>query len=133
MERKKAFDYVKRAQQELCLILPEPVSWRAVPVMVNDRGDAAAGSWRVLDLASGEVLAEGGYSVPSGGSCELKWFDHRPKSMQILLLEWDDGRETYYNHALLGTAPYDFDAYRRCMENFTRYTEEAQNKRKETT
>ena len=121
--RKRAFDYVKRAQQELCLVLPEPVSWRATPVMVNDRNEAAAGSWRVRDLADGTVLAEGRYAVEANASCELMWFDHRPKAMQVLLLEWDDGNETYCSHALLGHAPYDYAEYCRCMENFARYTQ----------
>ena len=121
--RKKAFDYVKRAQQPLCLILPEPVSWRAVPVMVNDRSEAAAGAWRVRDLADGAVLIEGHYAVGAGQSAELMWFDHRPKAMQVLLLEWDDGSGTYYNHVLLGNAPYDYAEYCRCMEKFARYTQ----------
>ena len=109
---------MRRAQQPLCMILPEPLSWRATPVMVNDRPEAASGYWRVIDAETDELLASGPYSVGAESVCELAWFEHRPQAMQILILEWDDGRETFRNHALLGNAPYDFARYRKCHLNF---------------
>ena len=112
--RKPAFDYVKRAQQPLCMILPEPTSWRATPTMVNDRPEAASGNWRVLDAETDELLASGTYSVAPNSVCELAWFDHRPNAMQVLILEWDDGKTICRNHALLGNAPYDFARYGKC-------------------
>ncbi|MBQ6471463.1 MAG: hypothetical protein IJJ33_05735, partial [Victivallales bacterium] len=113
-EKKLAFDYVRRAQQPLCMILPEPTSWRAMPFMVNDRPTPASGAWRVTDAESGELLAADNYNVNANSVCELKWFRHRAEAMQFLLLEWDDGQSTFHNHALLGNAPYDFERYHRC-------------------
>ena len=119
--KKAAFDYVRRAQQSLCMILPEPTSWRATPIMVNDRPEAAAGNWRIINMEDGKEVASGAYSVAAGSSSELVWFDHAPNAMQLLALEWDDGAATYHNHALLGNAPYDFERYRACMARFKKH------------
>lgn len=123
-ERKKAYHYVKQAQQELCMILPEPASWRAAPVMVNDRSSSASGSWEVMDLEDDKVLCSGKYSVGGNSSAALMWYDHPPKAMQMVMLKWDDGNKTYYNHALIGNAPYDYELYCRCMEKFVKKQKE---------
>ena len=122
-ERKKAYYYVQQAQQSLCMIMPEPTSWRATPVIVNDRSSGASGNWQVIDLEDDKVLCSGRYSVGGNSSAELMWYDHPAKSMQVLMLKWDDGEKTYYNHALLGNAPYDLELYKRCMKKFAEYQE----------
>jgi len=119
-ERKSGFYYVQRAQQGLCMILPEPTSWRATPVMVNDTAESASGSWQVIDLEDDKVLASGKYSVGANSSAELMWYDHPPKSMQIVMLKWDNNGKTSYNHALLGNAPYNYEVYCKCMGKFAR-------------
>lgn len=100
------------------MILPEPTSWRATPVMVNDRGSAASGNWEVIDLEDDKVLCSGKYSVGGNSSAALMWYDHPPKAMQVVMLKWDDGNKTYYNHALIGNAPYNYELYCRCMKKF---------------
>ncbi len=120
--KQTAFDYVKCAQQDLCMILPEPSSWYAAPVMVNDRMTPAAGNWEIRDLHKNTVLAAGTYKIAAGSCCELKNFDHRPQGMQMLLLSWDDGQEHFCNHALLGHAPYDFDFYEEGIKKFQEYS-----------
>ena len=117
-ERKKAYEYVKQASQELCLILPEPTSWRATPVIVNDLSTSASGYWKIFDLANNELLIEGNYSIAGNSCSNLMWFEHRPKAMQMLLLEWSNGNKIYYNHALIGNAPYDYNFYVQNMNNY---------------
>ena len=114
---------MQQAQQSLCMIMPEPTSWRATPVIVNDRSSGASGNWQVIDLEDDKVLCSGKYSVGGNSSAELMWYDHPAKSMQVLMLKWDDGEKTYYNHALLGNAPYDLELYKRCMKKFAEYQE----------
>ena len=116
--KKFAYDMVREAFSPLVLIIPEPSTWRTHPVMVNDMTKTAGGHYRISDLATDRLVAEGDYQVGAHSKQALHWFDTTPAGMRFLLLEWNDGEERYISHALLGQAPYDYELYARCAGKF---------------
>lgn len=109
--RKLAYYYIKNAQKPLSLIISDPEAWNCRLTAANDLPEPAAGPFRVSDLLSGEVFAEGEFSVAAESACEVAAFPVCRGEHRMLLIEWEHNGETQYNHYLLGSAPFCFKTY----------------------
>ncbi len=109
--RKLAYYYIKNAQKPLSLIVSDPEAWNCRLTAVNDQPVPAAGHYRVSDLVSGELFAEGEFSVAAESACEAAAFPVCLGEQRMLLIEWVCNGNTEYNHYLLGSAPFCFKTY----------------------
>ncbi|MEK6796737.1 MAG: sugar-binding domain-containing protein [Spirochaetota bacterium] len=92
-EKKIAYEYIKRAQEPVCLMVREDGVKREL-VAVNDTLKKAAGTWKVMDAANTAVAA-GDFSVDANGSAVL---GDIPKAEGFLHIEWTIDGKTCSNH-----------------------------------
>lgn len=109
--RKLAYYYIKNAQKPVSLIVSDPEAWGCRLTAVNDTAAPAAGHYKVTDIETGEVFAEGEYEASADSAAEIDYFKVCQADKRMLLIEWENNGEVSYNHYLLGSAPFDLDRY----------------------
>jgi beta-mannosidase len=113
--RKLAFYFLKNVQATVCLLINDPVNGRYPLVAVNDSLDAARGSVRVSDLASGRELYSGAYAVPANARttvAELPGLE----GQGMLLIRYDEDGHARANHYLYGSPPFGLKTYIRLLK-----------------
>ena len=110
--KKLAYHYIRRSQQQLCLMCREPDGWGVDVVADNASLEKRAGRCRVWDADSGETLLETDFEVPANanavvGRIRVSHGDHR-----LFLIEWEAGGVKGFNHYLLGKPPFSLEKYR---------------------
>ena len=109
--RKLAFYYIRNAQRKLSLIITDPEAWQCRLLADNALAKTASGTFRVTDLMTGELFAEGGFSTPSDTAEEIASFPVCQGEQRMLLIEWEcDGCKSF-NHYLLGNPPFKPEQY----------------------
>ena len=106
--KKLAYYYIRNIQQPVLFIISDPESWCCPLTVSNDSTEDADGTYKVSNLLTGEVFAEGHYAVASGSAVCVTRFGVCQGEQRMLLIEWTDGGKTFYNHYLLGAAPFNF-------------------------
>ena len=109
--KKLAYRYIWRVQRPVCVMVGEPESW-SVPVVVDNLTlKDAAGSFRVWDADTGEVLLEGEFRVPANRNRELGRIGVFRGEQRLFLISWEVGGERFGNHYLLGSPPFSLEKY----------------------
>lgn len=114
--KKLAYHYIKRSQQDVCLMFAEPESWHIRLMAGNDTLTPASGTYRVWDGDTGATLLEGSFDAPANqtnqiGKLRISHSDHR-----LLLIEWTVNGVRGVNHYCLGKPPFDLHQYRGWLE-----------------
>ena len=60
---------------------------------------------------TGELFAEGEFEVQADSAVQVCQFPVCQGEQRMLLIEWENGGKTSYNHYLLGNAPFNFAQY----------------------
>jgi len=115
-ERKLAFDFIRRAQQPLLLMLREPDGATQELVACNDTRAAIALSYRVRELDGGPVLAEGRGSAQGDAVTRLDTVAYERGRQRFLVIEWETPSGAGRSHYLAGEPPFDAARYRRWLE-----------------
>ena len=110
LDKKLAYDYIKRSQKPFCLMFDEPADGRLALYAVNDTRETKTFSYTVEDdagrvILSGTSCAASDESVPIASipaSDEKRWF----------LIRWDDGEERGVNHYFANVRDVDFAYYK---------------------
>ncbi|MEK6796682.1 MAG: hypothetical protein AABZ39_18040, partial [Spirochaetota bacterium] len=131
-EKKIAYEYIKRAQAPLCLMIREDGAKREL-VAVNDTMQKVTGAWKIKNIERDTVIIRGAYALDANGA---KVLGNIPKHAgTYLLIEWSVGEETMCNHYVNVTSgprytfraqkygggeehvamSWDFDLYRKSM------------------
>jgi len=108
--RKLAFYFLKNVQQNVCLVVNDPVDGRCPLVAVNDTLEPAQGPVKVTDLASGRDLFAGRFSVAANARqrvAELPALE----GQGMLLISYECAGQSRANHYLYGTPPFEFKNY----------------------
>jgi len=106
-DKKRAFSYICRIQQKICLMVDEPVGWEHSLILGNDSREDFTVKWKVTDADSGEVLAEGTDFSPANENVTLRKLPIPPAQQRLLLLTWEAGGKRYGNHFISGFPAYD--------------------------
>ncbi len=109
--RKLAYYYIKNAQKPVSLIVSDPEAWNCALTAVNDTLQDVSGTYRITDLMSGDLFAEGDFEVAENSANEVTLFPVCQGEQRMLLIEWNINGQTGFNHYLLGSAPFDFSQY----------------------
>lgn len=116
-DKKLAFEYLKRVQQPLCLILKEPKDWRQQLVVSNTGREFVEMSFSVRDVETGEVLVEGSQSAPGSAVSTVGSIPYCASDKRFYRIDWTTTTGvTGYNHYLAGTPPFDLATYRSWMQ-----------------
>lgn len=109
--RKLAFDYIRRSQKPLQVILGEWADWGHRVIVTNDTLAPVKGSVTVSDADTGEILFAGDFEVPANANAEAGRFDLPNGEQRLLLLRFEAGTLSGANHYLTGHPPYSLEQY----------------------
>lgn len=109
--KKLAYQYIKRVQQPVCIMVDEPNAWNCRVVAGNDSLQDAAGPFSITDADSGETLLQGKFETRANQNSELGRIRVSHGEHRLFLIEWEVAGEKYGNHYLLGKPPISFQRY----------------------
>ena len=113
--RKLAFDYIRRAQQPLCLVLREPSNWGHDLVACNDTRQDLEFDYVVRDVATDEVVAQGHGLAEGDAVTALGRVPFSMGKRRFYVLEWTSPLGQGRSHYLAGNPPFDLEQYRGWM------------------
>lgn len=111
--KKLAYDYIKRAQADVCALVTDARDGRHPVVVVNDTLRPARGRVAVFEADSGRELFRSEFSVAANGKTTA---GHIPETggRAMWLIEYElEGGAKRLNHYLAGRAPFRLADYQR--------------------
>lgn len=114
-ERKLAFDFIKRAQEPLCLMLREPKAWGQELVACNDTRQEIEVEYMVKDIDGGETLAEGRGLAAADSVTVLARVPFFASQKRFYVISWRSAQGSGLNHYLSGNPPFDLGRYRKWL------------------
>lgn len=106
-DKKLAYYYIKRAQQDVCLILDEHVDWGHDVYLCNDGSWSGRVEYSIVDGESGEVLLSGACDSAANQTVRVGNLRVLPGEQKLLLLKWTRDGKTFGNHYITGFPPYN--------------------------
>ncbi len=119
-EKKLAYDYIKRAQQPVALMIDEMKDWHYTLVASNDTRNEVCGTYRVYEVMSEQELCRGEFKIAPNANAHLSRIRMMYSDKAFLVIEWQIGGETYYNHYLCGYPAFDLEEYKSWLGKFRR-------------
>ena len=114
--RKLAYFVIKRAQQPICLMFREPSDGKLELVGANEYLEDVTVSYRVTDLKTNTVAAQGTAFLPKNGATTIAYTNHLIDGMHFYVMEWTCGKHSGKNYYVCAPAPYSFDEYYAFMQ-----------------
>lgn len=109
--KKKAYDYIKRSQQPLALMMREPENGNIALVGVNEFLTAKDIEYKVTDLSKRCIVAKGNSRIIPNSVTELENLVFDEKEVHFYLIEWKIDEKNHKNHYISGKPPYSFEKY----------------------
>ena len=111
--RKLAFFTIARSQEPTCLMFADNahINGKIELVGVNDPLESKKVSYKVSDVASGEILLEGDAELEANGAKTLAFLDATDEG-KLLLIEYQVDGKKLINHYLCGKPTYDYATLR---------------------
>lgn len=117
--KKLAFEYIRRSQAPVCLVIGEPGTGEILPVVAcNDTLQDAPLSWQVWLAAEDgadckkALLARGEFLLPANQNWQVGRLPAHPSQQRLLLLQWEVNGQRFANHYLAGSPPFNLEQYR---------------------
>lgn len=111
-EKKLAFDFVRRAQQPLLLMLREADGWTHDLVACNDLRHPVAVRYSVRELGAETPLAAGEHLATGDAVTVLATVPALRSHARFLVIDWESPAGSGRNHYLAGNPPFDPARYR---------------------
>ena len=105
--KKRAFSYIKRVQQKVCIMLDELRDWGHEIILGNDSREAFGVKYRIYDGDTGEVYLEGEELSPANENVRLGHIRVLAGQQKLILIEWEINGKKYCNHYITGYPHYD--------------------------
>lgn len=109
--KKLAYDYIKRAQAPVALMIREMKAWNYTVMAANDTLHPVDGTYRISDIATGELFGEGTFHVDANSCTDLQPIRMMYTDQRMLLIEWTVDGKTSYNHYLCGFPAFSLAQY----------------------
>ncbi|MBW7866159.1 MAG: glycoside hydrolase family 2 [Candidatus Hydrogenedens sp.] len=111
--RKLAYEYLRRAQRPVSVVIGDAAGDLGAPVVVcNDTRTDCGVAFRVWDADTGETLCGDTVNVPAGANWQTALIPAPRSGCRLLLAEWRVDGEAFGGHGLLGGPPLDLAQYR---------------------
>jgi len=110
--KKIAYDYIKRSQQPVCMILGEPENWGQPVYLCNEFTHDVSVKFKITNVRTGETVWQGDASAPANTNVRIGNIKYFHARHEFYLIEWttSDGVEGK-NHYLAGHPGFDLDEY----------------------
>lgn len=109
--KKLCFDYIRRSQEPLCLMLREPKNGALQIVAANEFRAEKCASYAVTDIETGVCLASGETALHANALTELGAIPFDPQGNHYYLLKLVCEGKTYRNHYVSGEIPFSLTQY----------------------
>ncbi len=118
--KKLAYHYIKRSQAQFCMMFDEPQDGAISLYAVSDLQRTASFTYRVTELSTGRITAEGKGELAENTSVAVCKMPIDPNGKEFYLIEWQvtspDGSVTGKNHYVTNAIDLDLDTYLTRME-----------------
>jgi beta-mannosidase len=112
--RKLAYEYIKRVQTDVCVIVGEPIDGAHAIIAVNDTLSPAKGHVQIHDVDTGAVVLDSDFSVPANGRCVISSVKQASKQA-MWLITGTSSQMPMRNHYLAGPRPFKLSDYKRWL------------------
>lgn len=109
--KKLAYSYIKRSQTPFCLMFDEPENGSSVLYAVNDGTAPKEFTYKVTELASGKVVAEGELAVSPDSSTAIDEITVLFGEKKFYLIEWECDGVCGSNHYMTNIKDIDYSEY----------------------
>lgn len=116
--KKEAYDYIKRSQKEVVIMLDDMVDSNHSVIAVNDTLNEVSGNYRIYNIDTNEVYSEGEFIIDKNGAKALDNIKMMYSDKEFLVIEWTIGNKKFYNHYLCGAPAFDFETYDKWIKKF---------------
>ncbi|MCE5218834.1 glycoside hydrolase family 2 [bacterium] len=110
--KKLAYGFIKRAQEPLLVALREPGNWGQDVVACNDGREDLRLKWRVRDVDTDEVMAQGEGVAPADATTNLGRVPFSASWKRMYVIEWETESGKSLSHYLAGNPPFELEQYR---------------------
>ena len=120
--KKLAYHYIHRSQKAFCMMCGEPKNGKINLIATNDTQTAQRAEYTVVDLVSGETLANGTLAVEANGiMCAASLPELKGG---FYLIRWNTETESGVNHFVCNIGEgWTYEKYKECMEKAGFYNE----------
>ncbi len=119
--KKLAYFFIQNVQHNACVFINDPRDNMHPLVAVNDTRQPAEGSVEVIDVASGDRIYEGSFSIEANGRTLIDTLPERDGQGILLIKYTIDGKE-YANHYLYGKPPFKLNEYKELLRGTNIYS-----------
>lgn len=105
--KKRAFSYIKRVQEPVCVMLDELADWGHAVILGNDSREGADVAYTLTDADTGEVLLSGRAYSPANENVSLGALRVLAGEQRLILIRWEIGGKAYFNHYITGYPHFD--------------------------
>lgn len=118
--KKLAYYFIQNVQHNACVFINDAQDNMHPLVAVNDTRQPAEGSVEVIDVASGDRIYKGSFSIEANGRTLIDTLPERD-GQGILLIKYSiDGKE-HANHYLYGKPPFKLNEYKELLRKTNIY------------
>ena len=110
--KKLAYEFIRRSQQDLCVMLREPDGDTQQIVAVNDLLDEKPITFSVWDLEADREVSTGEGVVPANATALLGEIPFHAGRQTLYRISWSSENSEGLNHYLAGHPPFDLSQYR---------------------
>jgi len=123
-DKKLAYEFIRRSQQDVCVMLREPEGDRQQIVAVNDLRRETSIRLVIRDLAAERDVFSGEHALSANSAGVVGSLPFDPRRQTLYRIAWNSGEAVGLNHYLAGRPPFDLSQYRRWLtEAIDRQTE----------
>lgn len=108
--KKLAFYFLKNVQENVCVFINDAKNGKHPLVAINDTRQSSKGSVEVRDVATGNLVYKGDFTVEANGKAEIEALPVMKGQGMLLISCKIDGKD-YKNHYLYGEPPFKLDMY----------------------
>ena len=120
--KKIAYGYIKRSQAPLCLMCAEPKNGVLPLIVSNDTQEEKVVEYTVENLATGEKICSGKFTVAANGLAKVEDLPERKDG--FYLIRWTDGKQSGVNHFTCNIGDnWTWERYADCMKKAGFYDE----------
>jgi len=110
--RKLAYEYIRRVQVPVCLMIGESGDGKYLPLVLgNDSMEDRFVEYKVFDADDGSEVLSGEFLSPRNENWQVGRLRTFASEKRMYLIEWKIGDRQFGNHYLVGSPPFQFEGY----------------------
>ena len=106
-DKKLAYEYIRRIQRPVCLMMDELTDWSHDVVLGNDSRESHTVTWSVEDGETGEILSSGTTFSPANENVKVCSIREMPGAQKLYILKYTVDGVSYANHYTAGFPHFD--------------------------